>query len=305
MLSVIVMRGLPGSGKSTYAYELMKKEPGRFVRVNKDDIRSMLHNNVWSRENEEITRQAHDNAILVALRNGKNLIIDNTNLVPASLRKLHRLLESVGGVKVIEKCFNVSVEEAKRRNALREGKARVPDSAIEGMAKGAGIDRGRILEDREVIYPPRAQQTTLYHGNVELPKAILVDLDGTLATIGDRSPYDASECDTKDILNTPIAECVKAMYAAGYKIIFMSGRQEKDRLPTERFITKHLPNLEHVLFMRATDDSRKDYIIKEELFNAYVRENYNISFAIDDRNSIIDLWRFLGITALQCAEGNF
>ncbi len=53
-----------------------------------------------------------------------------------------------------------------------------------------------------------------------LPEAILCDLDGTLALMGDRSPYDASRCDELDKPNWPVIECVKAMYARGVKVIF-------------------------------------------------------------------------------------
>lgn len=300
----MILRGIPASSKSTFARELLGKESGRWVRVNRDDIRNMTHNNIFNSDNENLTRQIRDTIIITALKSDKDVIIDDCNLVPQQLKKIHRLLENVGDVKVIEKCFNISIDEAKRRNALREGRARVPDSVIDGIAHGAGIDRGRVLEPREVYYPPREQTINKYEGDESLPRGVLVDLDGTVALLNGRDPFDASNCD-EDLPNIPVIECVKAMVVAGYKVIFMSGRQNKDREPTMRFISRYFPELEYELYMRATDDSRKDYLVKEELLETHVFHKYNIVFALDDRNSVVNHYRSLGLTTMQVAEGNF
>lgn len=310
MQTVMILRGLPGCGKSTYARELLRKESRRWKRVNRDDLRNMMDDGTFNSDREEFIRAIQDQLILRALRDGYDVIVDNTHLVPQTLRKLHRLLASVGDVKVIEKCFNVPIDECKKRNAQREGKARVPDNVIDGMAKGAGLNRGRVLEDKEFYYP-REQTIGKYNANDALPRAILVDLDGTVALLNGRNPFDASHCDD-DLPNVPVIECVKAMFAAGYKIIFMSGREDKYREPTMRFIVKHFSDIDanflvngFELHMRLTGDSRKDFIVKEELLDMYVFAKYNIVFALDDRNSVVDHYRSLGLTVMQVAEGNF
>lgn len=304
MRTVYILRGLPGCGKSTFARELLRKESKRWKRINRDDLRNMMDDGTFDHTREEFVRSVQDQLILKALRDGYDVIVDNTHLVPQTLRKLHRLLASVGDVKVIEKCFNVSIAECKKRNALREGKARVPDSVIEGMAKGAGIDRGRVLEDKEFYYAPREQATDAYKPDVNLPKAIICDLDGTLALMNGRNPFDASTCD-QDLPNTPVIACVKAMVAQGVKLVFMSGREDKYREPTIRFIEQHLPGVQYELHMRVSGDSRKDAIVKGELFDAHVAEKYNVVFVLDDRNQVVDFWRSIGLTVFQVAEGNF
>ncbi len=304
MQTVMILRGLPGCGKSTYARELLRKESQRWKRVNRDDLRNMMDDGTFNSDREEFIRGIQDQLILRALRDGYDVIVDNTHLVPQTLRKLHRLLASVGDIKVIEKSFNVSIDECKKRNAQREGKARVPDNVIEGMAKGAGLNRGRVLEDKEFYYPPREQTIGKYAANDALPRAILVDLDGTVALLNGRNPFDASHCDD-DLPNTPVIECVKAMFAAGYAIIFMSGREDKYKEPTLRFLTKHFGDMPYELYMRSTGDSRKDSVVKEELLNANVLPKYNIVFALDDRNQVVDHYRSLGFTVFQVAEGNF
>lgn len=304
MRTVYILKGLPASAKSTFARDLMKREPNRWVRVNRDDLRAMFHNSAYSKDNEEFIRGVQDQLILQALRDGKDVIVDNTHLVPQTLKKLHRLLASVGDVKVIEKAFNISITEAKRRNALREGVARVPDHVIDGMARGAGIDRGRVLEDREFYYAPREQATDAYIPDEALPEAILVDLDGTVALLNGRNPFDASKCD-QDLPNVPVIRCVKAMRAAGLAVVFMSGREDQYRDPTVRFLNAQFGDMPYELYMRATGDSRKDSVVKEELLEANVFHRYKIVFALDDRNQVVDHYRSMGLTVFQVAEGNF
>jgi hypothetical protein len=134
--------------------------------------------------------------------------------------------------------------------------------------------------------------------------AIICDLDGTLAIIGDRSPYDGSSCD-KDKPNWPVILCVLAMYREKYDIIFMSGRYSKYRAPTEVFIKRWLPDVPYELFMRANGDNRKDAIVKQELYDANVRNQYNVLFVLDDRNQVVDFWRSIGLTCFQVAPGDF
>ena len=136
------------------------------------------------------------------------------------------------------------------------------------------------------------------------PKAIICDLDGTLSLLNGRNPYDASKCDL-DLPNWPVIECVGAMYSQDYKIIFMSGREDKYREPTERFIGMYLPYLKYKLFMRKTGDFRKDSIIKGELYDANVKDKYKVLFVLDDRGQVVQYWRSIGLTVFQVAEGNF
>ena len=60
---------------------------------------------------------------------------------------------------------------------------------------------------------------------------------------------------------------------AGYKILLVSGREEKNRTPTERFYQKHFPEVKYELFMRPTGDNRKDVIIKERFLTSTLKEN--------------------------------
>ena len=137
-----------------------------------------------------------------------------------------------------------------------------------------------------------------------LPPAILCDLDGTLAIIHDRSPFDAKRCET-DLLNIPVAEIVKTYHEKGVKIILMSGREDSSRSQTMNWLSYNkIPY--NALYMRKTGDIRKDSVVKKELYEAHVKRQFFVQFVLDDRNQVVDLWRLdLGLLCLQVNYGDF
>lgn len=322
--TIVITRGLPASGKSTWSKEQLHAEPGRWKRVNLDDVRSMLDDGLFTAAGEKLAKSIQEEIVRKSLKDGFDVIIDNTHLTYHSVKQLHKLAESIGDVKVIEKTFNTSIDECKLRNKKRSHP--VPEHVIDNMALKARITHGCKLNDAETIYKPRwapggpGGDPKTMKQDESLPKAIIVDLDGTVALMNGRNPYDATDCD-KDLPNTPVITCVRAMYDKGYKIIFMSGRQDKYREPTERFLTQHFQTLSnhvvltssavetltmpHELHMRATGDQRKDDIIKQELFDANVVNKYFIEFVLDDRNQVVDGWRQMGLTCFQVNYGDF
>lgn len=324
MRTIIICRGLPASSKSTWALEQLKKEPERFVRVNKDNIRRGLIGETWNAEIENLVHSISEKMLSQSLDAGYDVIVDNTHLTQKSVNLIHKIASNRGNVLVMEKVFPVSYEECCRRNALREGVNRVPDNVMLSMGTSSGIIKHgyRDFADKQTYYEPKkfADPPQI---DLSLPKAIICDLDGTLALIEGRNPYDASECDVVDRPNIPVVETVKAFYDKGYKIIFMSGRDEKYREPTIRFIEKYVKvkdkshhnahldikpeiNIAYELHMRPQDDMRKDSIIKRELYDAHVAGKYRVLFVMDDRNQVVDLWRReLGLTTFQVAEGDF
>jgi predicted kinase len=326
MRTIVMTIGLPASGKSTYSKELVKKEPGRWKRVSKDDLREMFDCYEFTQSNEKFVASVQDALIRSALKEGKDVVIDNTHLNGQSRRKIHEIAKAIGDVKVIEKAFRVDMQECIRRNEIRTTR-KVPPGVIEGFHKAFGTFLAKVPDSKEYYYPPLALANGTRLGPVKqdptLPKAIMCDLDGTLAIISGRSPYDASDCDVKDKPNWPVINAVLAMQAQGYKIIFMSGRDAKYRPETQRFIEKYCrvvsdkenefaKPIPYELHMRGDlnpnpekADMRKDNIIKRELFDAFVAGKYYIDFVLDDRNQVVEGWREMGLTCFQVAPGSF
>ncbi|KKL23847.1 hypothetical protein LCGC14_2421320, partial [marine sediment metagenome] len=53
MKQVTILKGLPASGKTTWAIGQIIKNPGKCKRINKDDLREMFDCGQWSRDNEK------------------------------------------------------------------------------------------------------------------------------------------------------------------------------------------------------------------------------------------------------------
>ncbi len=137
-----------------------------------------------------------------------------------------------------------------------------------------------------------------------LPRAIICDLDGTLALINGRSPFDASKCE-QDSPNWPVVNMVKNYHGLGYKIILLSGRQDTHRTQTIHWLEKFEIKYD-LLLMRKANDMRKDAIIKREIFESHIERKYFIELVLDDRDQVVDLWRNdLQLPCFQVFYGNF
>jgi hypothetical protein len=141
-----------------------------------------------------------------------------------------------------------------------------------------------------------------------LPKAIICDLDGTLALLNGRNPYDATTAE-EDLLNSPIANILEVyshQKLHDVRVIIITGRQEIHRPQTERWLKKHNITNYEGLFMRQNGDMRKDIVIKKELYKTYVKGKYEILFVLEDRDQVVKMWRTeLGLTCLQVDYGAF
>lgn len=278
---LLCLRGLPASGKTTYAKELANKG---WVRVNKDDLRAMLNNGKFSKENESYVLSLRDEIIISSLVQGKNVVVDDTNLDPKHLIAF----ESIAGEFMADfeiRFFDVDLSECLQRNRNRPNP--VPEKVIYQMY------------ERYIKKPPAKVE---YDDSKE--ECIIVDIDGTLAHISDgRSPYDASRA-MNDEVDDAVSVVTAAMYHHGYKVIILTGRDGKDRQVTADWLEANgIPYDE--LYTRDEGDTRKDAIIKEELYRAHIEKRFNVKFVMDDRNQVVDMWRRIGLKCFQVAEGNF
>lgn len=301
------MKGIPACGKSTKAKELMAK--GKWKRVNFDELRASIDGGVYSPENEKIILKVRDMLIQEALKNQYDVIIDNTHIKDKGRHFDHicSLVEVLGiDAQVSEMPLYIDVDEAIARDAKRP--APVGEMVIRTFWKESGGKGFKLYKPRVETFraADRALIDRKAKRNPKLQPAVICDLDGTLAIIGDRNVYDASRCDEVDILNEAVAEALRLYYKAGYKIIFCSGRISKYRDATVRFINKYLPDIEYTLFMRNDGDKRKDSIVKEEIFQKEINGKYNVVVVLDDRDQVVELWRKqLGLDCWQVNYGNF
>lgn len=132
----------------------------------------------------------------------------------------------------------------------------------------------------------------------------MCDIDGTVALMASRSPFDETRVH-EDRPNLPVIAVLRAMHAGGHRIVFLSGRTAGCRQATHDWLCEHVGVPFDGLHMRAEGDMRKDSVVKRELFDAHVREHYDVRVVLDDRDQVVELWRSMGLTCLQVADGNF
>lgn len=285
MLKCILTVGIPCSTKSTWAKAEVAKDPDNWCRINNDDIRAMMNDSIWSKNYEKLVTNTRLFLIKEALKNDKNVILDNLNLNKVHFNDVVKIAASLNkDIEVSEKLFYIDLNEAVERDSLRVGKAKVGENVIRKWWKESGKEK---FKDRvpqvKILNKTISMPFKFMTQDESKPRAVIFDNDGTISLIhANRSPYDASSCDL-DHPHHHVIECMKLYYNAGYKILFVSGREDKDRVPTELFYKKHFPEVKYKLFMRQTGDQRKDVVIKEEIFNSYIKDKYYIAGWFDDR----------------------
>lgn len=281
-MKVLLLRGLPASGKSTYAKELVSKNH-KWVRVNKDDLRAMMNNGEFSGKLEKQVVKTEREIAENALKLGKNVVIDDTNFNPTH-EEYFRQLAKTYKAEFEVKFFDTPLEECIKRDNKRPN----------------GVGETVIRRMYNQYLKPKS---AIYEHNKSLPKAVICDIDGTLAHMKDRSPYDWSRVG-EDKIDPIIKNLLNTLKEKHIKILFVSGRDEVCRKETNEWLREN--GIPHApLFMRRENDSRQDSVVKREIFERCIRDLYDIEFVLDDRDQVVDMWRSLGLKCLQVAEGDF
>jgi predicted kinase len=312
MPTLTVTVGLPGCGKNTWASQEVKKARSKTVILNLDDLRSTLiggniHDYKYSKESEKYIRAQQYNAAELAIKNNWNIIVADTNLNEVTFNTWKIFAEQMKYKFVVHDFFkefkkgktfhddffamNAYVKQCKEWNLRRYDS--VPEEVIDRMAD-------------QYLY------STIKFPVLEADdgyRYIIVDIDGTIAHMGDRrSPYDESKVHL-DEPDWEIMNCIDAEYEKDTKrtrIIVMSGRHNTCQEATELWLqTYGFPY--HYIYMRDADDNRPDDQVK---FDLYMKHVYGTGKRVvkvyDDRKKVVDMWRKrCGLKVLQVDYGNF
>ncbi len=281
MKRVIILRGLPSSGKTTWAKNIIEKNPGKYKRINKDDIRVMLDGGKWSRDNEKFVINVRDDLILKALEDGKHVIVDDTNLHPKHETRIKQITKGLAEIEVKE--FDANVKtcikfDLKRQNSVGE----------------------KVIRDmyNQFLKP----EPKKYKHKKELSSCIVCDIDGTLALMKDRTPFEFDKV-MQDEVNEPVAELLRNYDRIDISIIIATARDGMCENITHKWLSDNdIPY--DLMIIKETKDNRKDAIVKKEILEK-IKENYNILFWLDDRDQVVEMLRDEGVTCFQVAYGDF
>jgi predicted kinase len=276
-----MMRGLPASGKSTRARDIMA-EGGNYVRVNRDDLRAMLHTGKWNGKKEDITKKIQIGIIETLLNDGGNVIVDDTNLRPQD---------------------EIKWKEVARRY---DAKFEVIDMDKD-VFTCIDLDRGREKSVGENVIWKMALSSGRYKSD---KKYVLVDIDGTLADIshrlhyvsGEKKDWDGffSEID-KDSVRKDVVDMVWEA-SEKFNLFLVSGRPDKYRKETQKWLYEnHIDDYFTGLIMRGTGDKRPDTMVKQDILKCFGAEN--VEYVIDDRPCVIEMWRNNGVEVIDVGNG--
>ena len=121
MSELLVYKGIPASGKTTAAKELVSSSGCNYGRVNRDTLREMIFNSKWSREREKVIVDTEKAIAQVLLHHGYSVVVDDTNFKNVWKEFLEAESELSGKeISYKEKFFDIPLEECIRRDALRE-----------------------------------------------------------------------------------------------------------------------------------------------------------------------------------------
>ena len=287
---LILTRGLPASGKSTWAVEQATKD--NHMRVNRDEIRFQLFGKFHGVD-EDLVTEVETAMVRAGLREGKTVIVDAMHLQQRYINRWQRL-----GYPVEIEEFTAPLEILLARNIQRA--SAVPESVIiKNFAKHA-MPNGRL---KPVTLSPEQYQTSTfpkYVPNNKLVPAILVDVDGTLAhNDGHRSYYDYSSV-AKDTVHNNVAAVTNAIAFDVY-VLIVTGRPASSKEDTMHWLEENNIVYDDI-YSRADGDSRPDALVKYEILTNKIAGKYNVLGVIDDRPSVCEMWRNVGVTTFQVGD---
>jgi predicted kinase len=291
-----ILIGIPGSGKSTWAKQYVLNNAD-WVRVCRDEFRYALKNQqMCDPKIEDLITTLVISTTRAALNKKLNVIIDATHV---RVKYLDAIIEEFKYEADIDyQVFDISVKKAIERDSQRDKK--VGAAVIEKMYENYKVlaDSFHFQPHKKIERRPIVQPVF----NTGLPDAVIFDIDGTLAHMGRRGPFDWDKVD-RDSLNHIVAEQIAYHYDNGRRIIIMSGRGEVCRKITVDWMLENGFNWDD-FYMRPKDDFRKDNIIKKEIYDNNIKGKYNVLAVYDDRLQVLDMWYKEGIFTFNVNQGN-
>ncbi|MCA1800561.1 MAG: AAA family ATPase [Actinobacteria bacterium] len=374
--TIVIPRGLPASGKSTWVREELPELFGsdRGVVLSYDNYRKQepfaSMDDIHERERAVKQQLLKDMATAIIMEAPTYVALDNTNLSDKSLNVIRHAIEDIRiaageghtiDVYVEDKFLDVSTEECIRRDTYREVEKQVGPKVIFRMEKSARrLRQQRFLKIRKAYCATwqedvggkttrgsidnegRISWQTEVVGNS--PRCIIVDIDGTVALMHDRGPFEGGKV-LNDLPNYPAISIVQDWIGARVNeysfppselgpppaphIFFFTGRMNElvhgdDGLTdvkelTHKWVKEHVlqprtralmeyAGITYSLHIRANGDTRSDDVVKKDMYyeQLLVPNSYRVDFVLDDRNSVVNMWRYeLGLPCLQAADGSF
>lgn len=301
MPTLTMLRGLPASGKSTFAMKMVTNNP-KTVRVCRNDLREMMFPKyMWNFNKEQIVTEAQDSAVSSALHRGYNVVVDNTNLDTKYYTKWENTAREFDAqFEVID--FNEKIDHLIIRDDDRSPNHRVGRDVILNLAYKYGY------------------ATTM-------APYVIFSLDGTLANIDKRLSLATTGYDNRgnrkldwDVffdpdnirldVPTPIFKNLASALDDGMSVVIVTGRSDITRSVTEEWLIDSFNRYNKRgggrfwdrLIMRSNGDYTKEYVLKNMFLEKYlVKEQCKMVY--ESRPEIIQMWERHGLPVVKVNNG--
>ena len=286
---IVELIGCPANGKSTYAKALFANRKG-FVIINRDSIRE--GRGAYNVPNQEdYISDVEESMVKLALNRGLSVIIDATNLNPKTQAKWDRISVEFD-VDLIKKFFYIPFYIALQRDIIRS-------------SNGGRFVGEKVLKRFYSQYYPKEYKEEVLTDicpskelNLDLPDAVIFDLDQTLMYRQGRDIYDYDNAGT-DYFDPRAKQLIMHLILSSVNILIVTGREITEK--SLEAINKSLKGLSKdvQIFGRKVGDNRGGLIVKEELYINYIKPYYNVLAAFDDHKNTVDMYRKYGIFACK------
>ncbi len=300
---LIILCGISGSGKSSYAHEMWAGSPDEFVIVNRDKVRELLFGYTEAtvekyyalpklgKYEKQVTRYC-DTLINDGLQHDKTVIIDATNLTVSYINAF-----TYWNVPTEIITIDVGLDVAIFRDSRRVRK--VGSDIIEKQYARFQTLKRQLSEDKIADFSVKTIEM-----NEDNQPCYIFDIDGTIAHMDRdvRSPYDWDKVDT-DTIDEPTAAVMSVLKELGIPIIICTGRDGAALEKTKEWLIKHGLFYDKI-YIREKGDMRADWIVKEEMWRE-IAEDYYIMGMFDDRLQVVRRARALGLKVFNVEYHNF
>jgi len=295
---IIILKGCPCTGKSTWANQFITEQLDcNWEVINRDTYRYQIGNGKYTMDHEDKVTQMENDAVDNCIKENKNMIIDATNLNPKYNKKWYDIAEKYG-YEIEVKEFYIPYKEAMKRSKERRDKGGlyIPRSVMSKFYRNYYNEKFE-----EEMTDKRIKDVEIQDRN-SLRKCVICDLDGTLALHNKREPFEWEKLPS-DVMDTRLKTMLEILDKSGVKIIFITGRPEKQGdIDIKELTTKWLNHnglYSYILYMRNKEDYRSGEITKKELYEINIKPNYNCIGVFEDSNKCTEMWRSEGLLCLQ------
>lgn len=286
---LILTIGIPASGKDTWAREKQEASFNTYEIVNRDTIRAKdftesgsIHDYRYTKGKERKVTETQFLLAKLALDKGLSVIVSDTNLSQGT-RDKWRAFAVANFLHVEYKVFYTPLHLCIKRNAKRD--SFVPESVLIRMETKRREFLGEYVHDKT--------------NEAGLPTCVIFDIDGTLAEMKGRSPYEWSKVG-QDTPKEFVCNYLRLLYLQGETIFVFSGRDSVCRPETEKWLKdNNLSGYINHLVMREAGSTTNDTIIKEQMFTEHVKGRYHVTHVFDDRHSVVNMWTSIGFDVMD------